>query len=147
VTIERSTQPTIGEPTARARIVVIEDDSVLTDVVQEILVDEGFAVSVCNRWENGHACVVANQPDLVMLDVRFGDDEYGWRILDQLILDPATRCIPVIVWSGAVDSLQSHAPALLAQNGLFALPKPFDLDGLLGTIDRALAQRSHLNGV
>ena len=124
----------------RGRIVVIEDDSVLSEVIRELLVDEGFDVRVCNKGENGHACVVAGQPDLVMLDLRFGNEEYGWRILDQLILDPVTRCIPVIVSSGAVDSLQTHAPALLAQNGLFVLPKPFHLDGLLATVDKALAE-------
>jgi len=80
----------------------------------------------------------------VLLDLRFGAQEYGWRILDQLILDPATRCIPVIVTSGAVESLRTHAPALLAQNGLFALPKPFDVDGLLGTVEKALAESSRL---
>ena len=53
---------------------------------------------------------------------------------------PHTWAIPVIVSSGAVDSLRTHAPALLAQNGLFVLPKPFDLDGLLGTVQKALAE-------
>jgi CheY-like chemotaxis protein len=95
---------------------------------------------VCNSGENGHACVIAGQPDLVMLDLRFGDEEYGWQILDRLVLDPATRCIPVIVSSGAVDSLRTRAPALLAENGLFVLQKPFNLDRLLGTVSTALAR-------
>jgi len=135
-----STEPTLSQATRRVRILVIEDDSALTEVIQEFLVDEGFDVSVCKRGENGYACVVAGQPDLVMLDLGFGDEEYGWRILDQLILNPATRCIPVIVSSGAVESLRTQAPALLAQNGHFVLPKPFDLDVLLGTVETALAQ-------
>jgi CheY-like chemotaxis protein len=109
----------------------------LTEVIQEFLVDGGFDVSVCKRGENGYVCVVAGQPDLVMLDLRFGDEEYGWRILDQLILNPATRCIPVIVSSGSVESLRTQATALLAQSGHCVLPKPFDLDGLLGTVETA----------
>ena len=87
MTTTSSTEPTMVQTMPRGRIVVIEDDSVLSEVIRELLVDEGFDVRVCNRGENGHACVVAGQPDLVMLDLRFGDEEYGWRILDQLILD------------------------------------------------------------
>jgi CheY-like chemotaxis protein len=73
------------------------------------------------------------------LDRRLGDGEHGWRILDHLTLDPATRRIPVILWSGAHESLHAHAPALLPQHGIFVLPKPFDLGTLLATIDQALA--------
>lgn len=144
MTSTSSTEPVLSQTMRRATIVVIEDDLVLTQLIRELLIDEGFDVSVCNRGEDGHACVVASQPDLVMLDLRFGDEELGWRILDQLTLDPATRRIPVIVSSAAVDSLRTHAPALLAQNGHFVLPKPFDLDVLLGTVEKAMAdsQRS-----
>lgn len=143
MTTTRSPERSISQTTRRARIIVIEDDSVLTEVIRELLEDEGLAVSVCKRWEYAHACVVVYQPDLVFLDLRFGDEEYGWRILDQLILDPATRGIPVIVSSAAVDSLRTPAPALLAQNGLFVLPRPFDLGRLLGTIDTALEETPH----
>ena len=134
-----STAPTLSQARRRARILIIEDDSVLADVIRELLVDEGFDVSVCNRGQDGYASVVAGHPDIVMLDLRFGDEEYGWRILDLLMLNPATRCIPVIV-SSAAESLQIQAPVLLAQNGHFVLPKPFDLDVLLGTVETALAQ-------
>jgi len=92
VTTPSSAEPTISQTAARARIVVIEDDSILTEVIRELPVDEGFAVSVCKWWEDAHACVAVFQPDLVMLDLRFGDEEHGWRILDQLILDPAGLC-------------------------------------------------------
>jgi DNA-binding response OmpR family regulator len=139
VTTTSSTGLTLSQVTRRGRILVIDDDSDLTEVIQEFLVDEGFNVSVCKGGENGYACVVADQPELVMLDLRFGGEECGWRILDQLTLNPATRCLPVIVWSGAVESLRIQAPALLAQNGHFVLPKPFDLDVLLGTVEEALA--------
>jgi hypothetical protein len=49
VTIERSTQPTIGQSPPRARICVIEYDFVLTEVIRDLLADDGFDVSVCNR--------------------------------------------------------------------------------------------------
>jgi len=139
VTTTNGTEPTLRQTTRRGRILVIDDDSALTEVIEEFLLDEGFDVSVCKQGEQGYACVVASQPDLVMLDLRFGDAECGWRILDQLTLNPATRCLPVIVSSGAVESLRAQAPALLAQNGHFVLPKPFDLDVLLGTVEEALA--------
>ena len=112
-------------------------------MIRELLDDEGLAVRCAKDGNTRHACVVVYQPDLVFLDLRFGDEEYGWRILDQLILDPATSGIPVIVSSAAVDSLRTPAPALLAQNGLFVLPQAVQSGGLLGTIDTALEETPH----
>jgi CheY-like chemotaxis protein len=123
----------------RARIVVIDDDAVLAELVQTLLVEEGFEVVVCGRWQDAHAVVASHKPDLVLLDLHLGDAEYGWRILDRLTVDPTTRRIPVILWSGAHESLRAHAPVLLPQHGLFVLPKPFDLETLLGTVAVALA--------
>jgi DNA-binding NarL/FixJ family response regulator len=125
----------------RARVAVIDDDVVLTDLLRSLLVEEGFEVVICSTWHGAHACVIAAQPDVVLLDLRLdgSDAESGWRVLDHLTLDPSTRHIPVILCSGAHEALQAHAPALIQEHGTFVITKPFDLETLLSTLHDALA--------
>jgi len=124
----------------RARIAVVDDDVVLAQLAQTLLAEEGFEVVVCSKWLEAHAFVAVEQPDLVLLDLVLGDAEYGWRVLDQLTLDPSTRRIPVILWSGAHEAIRAHAPALLPEHGVFVLTKPFEYDALLATVEEALRQ-------
>jgi len=122
----------------RKRVVIINDDDVLTGIVLELLTDEGYEALACTRAAEAHAFVRRHQPNLILLDVHLNVEQNGWHILDVLGLDPVTRPVPVIVWSAASESLTAHAPVLLPKYGLYALPNPFDLDTLLDLISQAL---------
>src|SRR5947207_1349290 len=124
----------------RARIAVIGDDLVLAELAQMLLAEDGFEVVVCSNWLAAHAFVLVERTDLVMLDLRLGDADYGWRVLDHLTLDPSTRRTPVILWSGAHEALLARAPALLPEHGIFVMTKPFKFEALLATVEEALRQ-------
>ena len=81
----------------------------------------------------------AQQPDLILLDIRMGGEESGWTLLELLTLDPQTRPIPLIVCSAAIRDLQDHQP-LLDRFGIGVLPKPFDLEVLLEKVEAALGR-------
>jgi CheY-like chemotaxis protein len=125
---------------ARPRIAVINDDvpflGLMHDLLQAI---EGYEVLICKEGDGAHAFVKQHRPDLVILDIRLGGEEVGWTILELLTLDPATRPIPVIVCSAAVQQLQAHEP-LLRRYGVAVLPKPFDLDALLEQVRAGLGE-------
>src|ERR671939_347934 len=122
----------------RGRLAVINDDTVFLDLMHELLQDEeGYEVLICREWDNAYQVVKDHRPDLVILDIRMGGEERGWTILECLTLDPATRPIPVIVCSAAIQSLQSHQP-LLDQYGIDVLAKPFDLDAMLEKVETNL---------
>ena len=122
----------------RRRIAVINDDTVFLDLMRELLETEGgYEAIICKEWQDAHGFVKEQKPDLLILDIRIGGEERGWSILNLLTLDPATRHIPVIVCSAAIQSLHEHQ-ALLDKFGICALPKPFDLDVLLETVERML---------
>ena len=99
--------------------------------------DEGYQVRICKEWDPAYEFVKEMRPDLVILDITIGGQERGWTILNLLTLDPVTRPIPVIVCSAAIQSLHEHQP-ILDRFGVTALPKPFDLDELLSTIERVI---------
>jgi CheY-like chemotaxis protein len=135
----------IESVTHRRRAVIIDDDTALTAFVRELLSDDGFDVVVHPRWHDAHRVVAEHQPDIVLVDLKFGGLELGWQVVDRLTLDPMTRHIPVIVWSAALESLKAHEPVLLAAHGQYIIGKPFDIDVLLQTIERALLDHPRLD--
>lgn len=125
---------------SRARIVLINDDTTFLDLMQDLLQEvEGYEVLVCKEGDRAYEFVRAQQPDLVLLDIRMGGEESGWTLLELLTLDPQTRPIPLIVCSAAIRDLQDHQP-LLDRFGIGVLPKPFDLEVLLEKVEAALNQ-------
>ena len=124
----------------RARIALINDDTTFLQLMQDLLeVTEGYEVSIHKQWDQAYQHVKELQPDLVLLDIVMRGEEQGWKILELLTLDPATRAIPVIVCSAAIRSLHEHEP-LLQQYGVEVLPKPFDLKALLDKVQTTLEQ-------
>ena len=122
----------------RPHIALINDDTTFLDLMQDLLeADEGYEVSIRKEWDGAYEFIKHTRPDLVIQDITIGGQELGWSILNLLTLDPETRPIPIIVCSAAIQSLHEHQP-LLDKYGITALPKPFDLDELLGTIERVI---------
>jgi CheY-like chemotaxis protein len=125
----------------RARITVINDDTTFLDLMRDLLEeDENYEVLICREWNHAYEFVKREQPDLVIQDIRLGGEEHGWTILNLLTLDPATRPIPMIVCSAAIQSLHEHQE-LLSTYGIRVLPKPFDLETLLRTIEETLSEK------
>lgn len=128
----------MAEPSRRARIAVINDDTTFLELMRDLLeTEENYEVLICKEWDHAYEFVKREQPDLVIQDIRIGGEEHGWTILNLLTLDPLTRPIPTIVCSAAIQSLHEHQE-MLSKFGIRALPKPFDLDALLNTIEEII---------
>jgi two-component system nitrate/nitrite response regulator NarL len=126
------------------RIVIIEDDAVFVTIISELLETEGYTVFSGSSATDAHKLVREVKPRVVILDLRMpGDvdmDESGWHVLDHLLLDPETRDIPVLVSSGAVWSIEAHRPALVPQNGVRVLVKPYTIDQLLAELSEITSE-------
>jgi CheY-like chemotaxis protein len=124
----------------RVRVAVVDDDTAFLDLMHDLLEGEGdYDVAICREWQDAHQFIKDQQPSLVVLDIRIGNEERGWTILELLTLDPTTRPIPVIVCSAAIQSLHEHQP-WLDRFGICALPKPFDIQVLLDAVERMLPE-------
>lgn len=130
------------EKVSKPHIAVVNDDTIFLRLMDELLgAEEGYRVSTSYVGSEGHRFVKDLQPDLVILDLVFGNRaEEGWRTLDLLTLDPATRRIPVIVCSAATLELERHGEWLRGFD-VEVLRKPFDLDALLASIEATLGAR------
>ncbi|SRR5258708_19161179 len=126
----------------RARIAVIDDDAVFVDLMHDLLANgEGYEVVSSSQWIQSYEFIKDVQPDLVILDLMMGREQSGWAVLQLLQEDPSTAHIPVILCSAAEPALRQRARRVTGP-AVEAVPKPFDVDHLLGVIARLLEQRS-----
>lgn len=110
------------------KIVVIEDDDDILELMRYILEDEGYHVLASNKFERLDS-IAQHQPDLVLLDNRM-PGEHGHVICSRIKSHLPTRHIPVILISAACD-LDQIAQSCNADS---FLTKPFDLNDLLSLV-------------
>lgn len=81
---------------AKQKIVLVEDDQILSKVLSEELKESGFEVYQAFDGEEGLAMVQAKKPSLVLLDLVM-PKKHGFDVLAELKKSPTTKEIPVIV--------------------------------------------------
>lgn len=118
------------------RILIIDDEEVLRDVLQAVLQREGFDIALAATAEEGLAMVETDEIDLVVLDIMLPgmDGHEALRHIKEM--NPA---LPVII----VTAYSSIDGAILAmKNGAFHyIPKPFKNEEVILTVNKALEQR------
>ena len=119
-------------------MLVVDDDAEMLSLLGDYFRGAGFECHTSHRWDNALALTREVRPHLVVLDLMWGQSAAGWRVLDTLQLDPLTDRIPVILCSGAADSIQARLPALMPRYAVYVLPKPFDIPALDRVVAKAL---------
>lgn len=119
--------------TSPARILVADDDRAIRTVLTQALSRQGHEVRSTGHGRTLWDWIADGDGDLVITDVMM-PDENGLDMVPRIRkLRPDLR---VIVMS-AQNTLMTAVKA--AQRGAFEyLPKPFDLNELMGIVDRAL---------
>ncbi|MEP6596272.1 MAG: response regulator [Ginsengibacter sp.] len=112
------------------RILIIDDDEDLVDVVKYILITKGFHVQTHPNSQNVSDVVKNYNPDLIFLDIRLYG-ESGTDICREL---KRKYNIPIILFSA--DTRLGEAFADCDADGF--LEKPFDLTDLLHIINQHL---------
>ncbi len=119
-------------------IVVIDDDAPMLEFLNILLSEvANYTVTLCHSAAAAVECVRAAHPQAIILDTHLETADAGWAVLRQLKADPILASIPVIVCSADPNDLQDHA-ALLQSSGSVSLPKPFEVDDLLGLLQASL---------
>lgn len=122
-------------PGAAKKILVVDDDQDIREIIMMILEGEGYGVSGLNRGEGVVETVSETHPDIILLDVQLGDMD-GRDICKALKDQPQTRDIPIIMisathgWQGLREK-QCRADDFLA--------KPFDIAELVAHVGRYAA--------
>ena len=106
----------------RYRILLIEDDPAISNVVELNLKLDNYEVALAADGEEGLKMVAETDPDLIILDVMMPKVD-GWQVLMQLRSEERTRDIPVIMLT-AIGDEQSKVIGLRGGADDY-VPKPF----------------------
>lgn len=83
-------------PVTREKVVVIEDEPDIREVIEHNLTREGYNVRSTRDGEDGLGLVKKEAPDLVLLDLMLPGLD-GIEVCRRLKSDPLTRTIPVVM--------------------------------------------------
>ena len=121
------------------RILVVDDNAGLADVVRRVLERDGHEVRVAVTGLEGARRHREQPADLAVIDIHMPEMD-GLELLVQFrAIAPE---MPVIVMSGGVQTGGLNLLGDARLLGAFAtLAKPFSVDELLGAVARALASR------
>lgn len=118
------------------RVVCIEDEADMIELINLILLREGFEFHGIQRGADGLDAVEREKPDLVLLDLMMPDMD-GWVIYDRLQENPVTAPIPIIIVTARGD----RDPRLLAMRAAHAenvVTKPFGPKDLIDAVNRVM---------
>jgi signal transduction histidine kinase len=117
------------------KILVIDDEAWLREMVQMALHQRGFEVVQAENGACGVELARKEVPDLILCDVNM-DTMDGYRTLSCLRNEAVTASIPFILMTGLADHAgMRHGMELGADD---YLPKPFTLDGLFAAVEARL---------
>jgi DNA-binding response OmpR family regulator len=85
-----------------SKILIIEDEKILSEMYQDKFEKEGFEIVVAMDTKEGMELLKSWKPDLVLLDILL-PNENGIEFLKRKNLDPQIASLPVIVFSNFDD--------------------------------------------
>ena len=119
-------------------VLVVDDEFGIVDVLETILIDEGYRVLTACNGKQGLESLATERPDVVLLDLMM-PILGGVEMLAAMMAEPAYRHIPVIM----ITSLGEDVLAKKCTGYVAYLRKPFRATAVLSTIDRVLGGRAN----
>lgn len=118
------------------RILIIDDEPVLQDVLATLLRREGFAVVQATTAAEGLKAFDEQEVDLVLLDLML-PDRPGLEVLRELKTKDPEVCVIVITAFSSVES----AITAMREGAFHYIPKPFKNQEVVLTVRKGLEQR------
>jgi signal transduction histidine kinase len=118
------------------KILVIDDESWLREMIRLALEQHGFEVVEAVDSVGGLAKAREHRPDLIICDVNMDKAGAGYTMLAKLRENPDTAAIPFILMTGLADAAGMRQGMDLGADDY--LPKPFKVDELYATVQARL---------
>ncbi|MBI5945155.1 MAG: response regulator [Chloroflexi bacterium] len=128
------------ENTTVKRILCIEDEPEMIDLIRLILGRRGFEVYGAAGGVEGARLVREMLPDLVLLDLMMPDMD-GWEVYQQMKADTVTRDIPVIVVTAKAQNIDKVLGLHIAKVDDY-IAKPFGPQELMDSVEKILGQKT-----
>jgi signal transduction histidine kinase/CheY-like chemotaxis protein len=135
-TVQRRSEVDWAEPVAveavgrHDTVLVVDDDPAVLDLMQRVLMKEGFRPVLADDPRKALAVAHAIRPSVIILDVLMPGTN-GWEVLRALKADAELETVPVVMLT-IVDDRRTG----LALGAVEHLVKPVDRDVLMRVLDR-----------
>jgi DNA-binding response OmpR family regulator len=130
----------MGTMAERKKILCIEDEPEMIDLMRLILERRGFDFVGAEGGQEGLEVVRREMPDLVLLDLMMPGVD-GWEVYRQLKADDELKDIPVIVVTAKAQSIDKVLGLHIARVDDY-VTKPFGPQELLDSISRVFSKAS-----
>jgi CheY-like chemotaxis protein len=115
-----------------SKILIIEDEGIIIDLLQKKLEKEGYDVEVARDGEEGLKKIKEIWPDLILLDLEMPKMS-SLGVMEEINKNPALKRIPIIVMSEAGDSFElKRARELGAKDWIIKIE--FDLPQIINKV-------------
>jgi two-component system phosphate regulon response regulator PhoB/two-component system alkaline phosphatase synthesis response regulator PhoP len=126
--------------TKKFKILIIEDEKALANVLEKKLLYEGYEVSVACNGQDGMNKVKSTNPDLILLDIVMPKMN-GFEVLENLKKDKKFSSIPVIVLSNSGYSIDLNKALDLGAID-YLVKAEFDLDEVIKKIEETIGNEN-----
>jgi two-component system alkaline phosphatase synthesis response regulator PhoP len=132
----------MGEKMDKPLIAIVEGAPEILSLMAEGLGDAGYRVVTGENADDVEGILADELPNLLILDVRLPGTVTGLPLLHAMRDNPATAHLPILIATADVTFLRENAGALKSL-GCETLPKPFDIDSLLGCVASLIPVGGH----
>jgi DNA-binding response OmpR family regulator len=123
----------------QVRILVVDDDKYLLDIIKIILESEGYIVETAIGGPEAMASLNAQKANLVLLDIRLPGED-GYQVLRQIRL---ISNVPVIMLTGVAEAASVAQSVELGADGY--IRKPISSQELIAIVRNKLKRTTSQN--
>ncbi|MFA6003780.1 MAG: response regulator transcription factor [Elusimicrobiota bacterium] len=121
------------------RILIIEDDGDLQQVLSIAFNREGFETHYAFNGQEGYDKVVALQPDIILLDLMMPVLN-GVEVIKLVTSNTSVRDIPIVVMTAHSDQSEMLEHSIRAHGVREYVRKPFEVKAVMALVRRLIAQ-------
>jgi type II secretory ATPase GspE/PulE/Tfp pilus assembly ATPase PilB-like protein/DNA-binding response OmpR family regulator len=134
----------MDEPRTAGRVLSIDDDPDIRDLVSRVLGDAGYETDSAADGEEGLAAARDKRPDLIILDVVMPQMS-GYAVCEEMQTDPGLASVPVIFLT-ALGGEEDRTRAF-ALGAVDVLVKPFKPGELIASVERHMETAERFSGI
>lgn len=120
------------ENETRTRIIVVDDDARLRELLNRYLSDQGYSVRAVADGNDMNRWLARERYDLMVLDLMM-PDMHGFDVCEALRQDPAFAGLKILISSGKAYEVDKKAAKRLGADEY--ITKPFTIDQLMSAVN------------
>jgi len=119
------------------RLLIVDDNAMLRATLETIFLREGFGVAMAGSYTDGLQAAVRSSPDVILCDIRMGQDGSGLDLLKKLREENIqTPVIMITAHTSTEDAIEA-----MKRGAIDYIAKPFNNDELVLVVKRAVGEK------